>query len=74
MENQLAELKNEIEFLRDEVAFNRLVFASLYRKLSKEARKQFEKELSNDVAHAALVSEQAKFQIHLQRFLNLVQD
>lgn len=74
MENQIAELKKELEFLRDEVAFNRLVFASLYRKLPEEARKQFEKELSNDVAHADPVSEQAKFQIHLQRFLNLVQD
>jgi hypothetical protein len=74
MENQIAELKNEIEYLKDQLTARQLVLALLLR--AAETR-NIKGDLQNFVNKLALTaarqSEQAKLQIHLERLIDLAE-
>lgn len=75
MENQLAELKNEIEYLKDQLAAHQLVLALLLRPTQSGNVKDDVQEFVNMLALSAdLKPEQAKLRTHLERVLSLVQD
>ncbi|MDA5607049.1 hypothetical protein [Pasteurella multocida] len=75
MENQLAELKNEIEYLQDQLAAHQLVLALLLRPTQSGNVKDDVQEFVNMLALSAdLKPEQAKLRTHLERVLSLVQD
>lgn len=74
MENQLAELKNEIEYLKDQLAAHQLVLALLLRPTQSGNVKDDVQEFVNMLALSAdLKPEQAKLRTHLERVLSLVQ-
>ena len=75
MENQIAELKNEIEYLKDQLTAHQLVLALLLRPAETGNIKS---DLQNFVNKLALTAapkpEQAKLLVHLERLLNLVDE
>jgi hypothetical protein len=75
MENQIAELKNEIEYLKDQLTAHQLVLALLLRPAETGNIKSDLQNFVNKLALTAVPqSEQAKLQIHLERLLNLVDE
>jgi hypothetical protein len=75
MENQIAELKNEIEYLKDQLTAHQLVLALLLRPAETGNIKSDLQNFVNKLSlTAAPKSEQAKLQIHLERLLNLVDE
>ncbi|URL01263.1 hypothetical protein L4F91_06880 [Avibacterium sp. 20-126] len=74
MENQIAELKNEIEYLKDQLTAHQLVLALLLRPAQTGNIKDDLQNLVNKLALTAVPqSEQAKLQIHLERLIDLAE-
>ena len=74
MENQIAELKNEIESLKDQLTAHQLVLALLLRPAETGNIKGYLQNFVNKlVLTAAPQSEQAKLQIHLERLIDFTE-
>lgn len=74
MEKQLAELKNEIEYLKDELAAHQLVLALLLHPTkSGNIRSDVQHMVNMLSVFSAQSPEKAKIQIHLARLLELAE-
>lgn len=70
MENQLAELKNEIECLRDELRIHKTLIGMLYREtLTEQQRKQIRQILNTLSENADLTPEQVTSRTQLMTYL-----
>ena len=75
MENQIAELKNEIEYLKDQLTAHQLVLALLLRPTETgKIKSDLQNFVNKIVLTAAPKPEQAKLLVHLERLLNLVDE